>query len=171
MLAKPNSVLLPPQRPSPAGMAASGLLHIALLWLLLQYAPVQQAVRYVVVQALRPAPAPARAAPAAPPVSRAITVPAAPGTPADPLSVFTLRPESNLPMRTTDTLPELQPRKPTPRRQRRETPRPEVAPPAAPPLRNETRPTPPEPQPAPPPEEPVTAAPEPPLPAPAAALP
>src|SRR3569623_754034 len=97
MLAKPTSVPLPRQRLSPAGAAASGVLHIALIWLLLQYAPVQQAVRYVMVQAIRPA-APSRA-PAPPPVSFVNTLPAAPGTPGDPLSVFTLRPESSMPLK------------------------------------------------------------------------
>jgi hypothetical protein len=103
MLSKPNSVRLPRDRVSPGGIAASGLLHIALLWLLLQYAPVQQAVRYVVVQALRPASPPA---PATPAPSRAITLPATPGTPGDPLSVFTMRPESSVPLQATDTLPD-----------------------------------------------------------------
>ena len=135
MLHRPNSVPLPRQRLSPAGVAASGVLHIALVWLLLQYAPVQQAVRYVVVQAIRPASPPV---PVAPPPSRAITVPAAPGTPGDPLSVFSLRPESSMPLRTTDTLPEtVQERKREPRRQRRETPRPRQQPAAAPALRSE----------------------------------
>jgi len=44
MLARPNPLQLPRQRLSPTGLAASGVLHIALVWLLLQVAPVQQAV-------------------------------------------------------------------------------------------------------------------------------
>src|SRR5262245_6309271 len=99
MLQRPTTVPLARQRMSPAGFTASGLLHIALLWLLLQYAPVQQAVRYVVVQAIRPASPPAPAAPAATTTtSRAITPPASPGAPGDPASVFSARPESSVPM-------------------------------------------------------------------------
>src|SRR3954469_10533143 len=137
MLHRPISVPLPRQRLSPAGVAASGVLHIGLLWLLLQYAPVQQAVRYVVVQALRPGAPPV---PASPPPSRAITLPASPGTAGDPLSVFTLRPESSMPLRTTDTLPDtLKQEKPRPRRQRRETPRPQPDAAPASRLRTETQ--------------------------------
>ena len=54
MLDRPNILALPRQRPSPTAMAATGALHIALAWLLLQQAPVQQAVRYVVTQVVRP---------------------------------------------------------------------------------------------------------------------
>ena len=103
MLDRPTPLKLPRQRLSPAGLAASGVLHIALLWMLLQYAPVQQAVRYVVYQAVRPSSTPPVSSSS---TSRAITPPAAPGTPGDPLSVFSLRPESSLPMQTTDTLPD-----------------------------------------------------------------
>ena len=113
MLARPTPLQLPRQRFSPAGFAASGVLHIALIWMLLQYAPVQQAVRYVVYQAVRPFNAPAPSANA----SRAITPPAAPGTAGDPLSVFSQRPESSLPVQVTNTLPEtLQQPQPKPRR-------------------------------------------------------
>ncbi len=110
MLHRPTSVPLPRQRVSPAGLATTGVLHIALVWLLLQYAPVQQAVRYVIYQAVRPASPPPPTSSAS--ISHAITLPATPGTPGDPLSVFTLRPESSIPLQTTDTLPELQPRPP-----------------------------------------------------------
>ena len=41
MLDRPTPLKLPRQRLSPAGLAASGVLHVALLWMLLQYAPVQ----------------------------------------------------------------------------------------------------------------------------------
>ena len=102
MLDRPTPLKLPRQRLSPAGLAVSGALHIALVWMLLQYTPVQQAVRYVVYQAVRPFNAPATA----PPASRAITPPAAPGTPGDPFSVFSRRPESSVPLQVTDTLPD-----------------------------------------------------------------
>ena len=61
MLQRPTPVTLPRQRMSPQALAASGVLHVALAWMLLQYAPVQQAVRYVVYQAIRPPPAQAPA--------------------------------------------------------------------------------------------------------------
>jgi hypothetical protein len=123
MLARPNPLQLPRQRLSPTGLAASGVLHIALVWLLLQVAPVQQAVRYVVVQAVRPFNAPAP--PPAAPVSRAITPPAALGSAGEPPAVFTQRPESSVPIQATDTLPDTlqQPRR-KPRRERRQLPAP-----------------------------------------------
>src|SRR6478735_9473576 len=88
MLDRPNILALPRQRPSPAAMATSGALHIALAWLLLQYTPVQQAVRYVVTQVVRPQSAnppsasTSSAAPSPPP-SRAITLPGPRGSSAD----------------------------------------------------------------------------------------
>ncbi|HEY0823211.1 MAG TPA: hypothetical protein VGD76_05435, partial [Ramlibacter sp.] len=122
MLDRPTPPKLQRQRMSPEGLAATGVLHVALIWMLLQYTPVQQAVRYVVYQAVRPFQAPAASSSSA---SRAITPPAAPGTPGDPLSVFTLRPESSLPLQATDTLPDtLRVPKRKPRRERRETPAP-----------------------------------------------
>ena len=64
MLQRPNPRTLPRQRMSPAAMAATGALHVALVWLLLQQAPVQEAVRYVVYQTVRPAqPPPAASSP------------------------------------------------------------------------------------------------------------
>src|SRR4051812_774921 len=129
MLYRPTPRALPRQRLSPPALTATGALHVALLWLLLQYAPVQQAVRYVVYQAVRPAPVPPAAASnsnsTAPARSRAIPLPATRGTPGDDQSLFTLRPESSLPVQATDTLPELAPPKPQKtRRPRREAPRP-----------------------------------------------
>ncbi|MBE7367742.1 hypothetical protein IM787_09205, partial [Ramlibacter sp. HM2] len=156
MLHRPNPASLPRQRMSPAALAGSGLLHIGLVWLLLQYTPVQEAVRYVVYQATRPSPtAPSATATAPPPSaaspsSRAITPPSALGEPADPPAVFSMRPDSSVPLQTTDVLPEVDPpRQPRPRRQRRESPVPDAAP--APRLRTETElPLPAQPAPAPP---------------------
>ncbi|HET8746472.1 MAG TPA: hypothetical protein VFM98_12765, partial [Ramlibacter sp.] len=86
MLQRPTPVKLPRQRMSPQAAAATGVLHVALAWMLLQVAPVQQAVRRVVYQAVQPAAAPAAApGPAAAP-SHAITLPAERGTRGDPLS-------------------------------------------------------------------------------------
>ena len=47
MLYRPNLPPLPPQRSSPGALVTAGAIHVALLWLLLQYSPVQQAIRYV----------------------------------------------------------------------------------------------------------------------------
>src|SRR4051812_16605506 len=128
MLYRPIALPLPRQRLSPTALATSGALHVALVWLLLQYTPVQQAVRYVVYQAVRPFSATSPAANSSS-TSRAITLPARRGEPGDPLSVFTQRPESSIPLQATDTLPDLaQPRKRQPRRPRREAPLPDAIP-------------------------------------------
>ncbi|MEO5672228.1 MAG: hypothetical protein ABIR26_16190, partial [Ramlibacter sp.] len=97
---------------SPPALLTAGAIHVALLWLLLQYSPLQQAIRQVVVQyvqAVSPAPAPA-------PESRAITVrPPAVAAPAQSNTVFSKAPESSVPLQTTTQLPDtLQARKPVP---------------------------------------------------------
>src|SRR5215217_4203353 len=102
MLDRPTSLPLPRQRLSPAGLATSGALHIALAWLLLQYTPVQQAVRYVVTQVSRPesanAPTSSSAATASPPPSRAITLTGPRGGAAESPDLFSNTPQSSLPM-------------------------------------------------------------------------
>src|SRR5215208_7124795 len=65
MLHRPTHPSLPRQRMSPAAMVTSGALHVALVWLLLQHAPLQQAIRYVVYQYVKPV------SPGAQPASRA----------------------------------------------------------------------------------------------------
>ncbi|MDB5897381.1 MAG: hypothetical protein JWP41_983, partial [Ramlibacter sp.] len=167
MLYRPIALPLPRQRMSPTALATSGALHVALVWLLLQYTPAQQAVRYVVYQAVRPFSA---SAPSANSSSRAITLPARRGEPGDPLSVFTQRPESSIPLQATDTLPDLtQPRKRQPRRPRRETSLPDAIP--APSLRSETQLQRPQAAPVPPTPEVLPPVPTPPVPLPPVAAP
>ena len=48
MLYRPTHAALPPQRMSPTALATAGAIHVALLWLLLQYSPLQQAIRHLV---------------------------------------------------------------------------------------------------------------------------
>ncbi len=103
MLYRPTHADLPRQRMSPTALATAGALHVALLWLLLQYSPLQQAVRYVVyqyVQPISPAPAPAVS-------SRAITIrPPVTASPPDSAAVFSRTPESSVPLKTTTQLPD-----------------------------------------------------------------
>ncbi|WP_199236671.1 hypothetical protein, partial [Ramlibacter sp. WS9] len=113
MLYRPTSTALPRQPMSPGALVTATAVHVALLWLLLQYSPLQQAVRYVVtqyVQPVSPPPTPPMAA------SRAITIrPPAITTPADNASVFSRTPESSVPLRTTTQLPDtLQSKTPVP---------------------------------------------------------
>src|SRR6187549_3357935 len=116
MLYRPTSAALPRQPMSPGAFVTATAVHVALLWLLLQYSPLQQAVRYVVTQYVQPVSPPPT--PPAPPTatSRAITIrPPAITTPADSASVFSRTPESSVPLRTTTQLPDtLQSKTPVP---------------------------------------------------------
>src|SRR5512133_886120 len=108
MLYRPTPAAnLPRQRMSPAALATASALHLALIWLLLQYSPLQQAIRYVVYQYVQPI------SPTAPPApSRAITLRAPAATQPADSSVFSKTPESSVPLKTTTQLPEtLQPKK------------------------------------------------------------
>src|SRR5690242_7698950 len=129
MLDRPNILALPRQKPSPAALAASGALHVALAWLLLQYTPVQQAVRYVVTQVVRPQsanpPATSPAAASSPPPSRAITLPGPRGSSAESPDLFSNTPQSSVPMQVTDQLPDTL--KPARKKRRRAQPAPEPA--------------------------------------------
>src|SRR4051812_7634998 len=114
MLIRPKHPELTRQRLSPAGALTAGAVHVAILWLLLQQAPVQEAMRYAVnyVQPITP-PTPRAATPAPAPApapradsSRAITVvPPVTLKSADQLTIFANTPESSMPVRTTTQLP------------------------------------------------------------------
>ncbi|MDB5749784.1 MAG: hypothetical protein JWP65_205, partial [Ramlibacter sp.] len=152
MLDRPTSRALPRQRMSPAALAATGALHVALVWLLLQHTPLQQVVRSVVWQTVRPAqPPPASTASAnstRSASSRAISPGAGRGAAADEPPLLATRPESSLPLETTLQLPDtLQPARPKARRQRRQQARQEAAQTAAPQpaLRSESQLSPPAP--------------------------
>ena len=54
MLNRPTPQTLPRQRMSPPALATSAVIHIALLWLLIQYSPIESAIRYVVYQYVQP---------------------------------------------------------------------------------------------------------------------
>ena len=166
MLHRPTLPSLPRQRMSPTALVTAGAIHVALLWLLLQYSPLQQAIRYVVYQYVKPI------SPAAQPgSSRAITV-RPPVTPhqAENAPVFSRTPETSVPLKTTTQLPDtMQAKTPLPGRRAPELPLPVEPPPVAqpeatvpaevvPPVPAQALPPPP----APPPEPPPT-----PLPAPA----
>src|SRR5690242_15475988 len=104
---RPNPIPLPRQRKSPTAMATAIALHIAFVWLLLQHAPVQQVIRYVVVQATQPAAPPAATTPPPPPPpvpnTRAITTQRAP-IPIEQNTeqpVFSRAPESTVPLQAT----------------------------------------------------------------------
>jgi outer membrane biosynthesis protein TonB len=102
MLYRPNLPPLPPQRSSPGALVTAGAIHVALLWLLLQYSPVQQAIRYVVYQYVQPISPNANA-----PTSRAITVrPPVSNRAAEMPPVFSNTPESSVPLKTTTQLPD-----------------------------------------------------------------
>ena len=106
MLYRPTPVPLPRQRMSPAALATTGALHIALVWLLMQHTPVQQAVRYVVYQVVRPqsAPATSSSSASANSSSRAITMPSRRGEAFDPPEIFSNTPQSSVPMQVTNQL-------------------------------------------------------------------
>ena len=109
MLHRPSHPALPPQRMSPTAMVTAGAVHVALLWLLLQYSPVQEAIRYVVYQYVQPI------SPNAPTSgSRAITARPPPAhLSTETPSVFSRSPESSVPLKTTTQLPDaVQARKP-----------------------------------------------------------
>jgi len=155
MLYRPNPAALPRQRMSPSALATAGVLHVALLWALLQYTPVQQAIRQVVSYARPISPTPA------PPVaSRAITIrPPAITSPAESASVFSKTPESSVPLKTTTQLPDmLQSKTPVP------GPRNVESPPVVEPTIVESAPAPvPIPAPEVPPPPPMPAVPAPPV--------
>ncbi|MGE0498463.1 MAG: hypothetical protein AB7O72_11600, partial [Ramlibacter sp.] len=142
---------MPPQRRSPQALVLVGVLHVALLWFLNQHWPLEQAVRYVVVQYARPI---SPAQDAAPSRSRAITPPTLQLRATTDLPLFSNTPESSVPLHTTRQLPPA-----TPARARREgTRQPAATPPPE---------SPPEPAPPPPPVETPVAPPEPVVPTPA----
>jgi hypothetical protein len=165
MLHRPTPPSLARQRMSPTALVTAGAIHVALLWLLLQYSPLQQAIRYVVYQYVKPINPTAQ-----PGSSRAITV-RPPVTPhqAENAPVFSKLPETSVPLKTTTQLPDtMQAKTPLPGRRAPELPVPVEPPPLAQPeapVPAEVPPVPAQalpPAPAPPSEPPPT-----PLPAPA----
>jgi hypothetical protein len=162
MLYRPTLPSLPRQRMSPTAMVTAGALHVALLWLLLQHSPLQETIRYVVYQYVKPISPNAQSG-----SSRAITVrPPVATHQADNAPVFSRTPESSVPLKTTTQLPNtLQSKTPLP------GPRaPELSPPLEQPPRVQPETPPVEPAPSVPPQvAPVPVAPSepPPLPAPA----
>ena len=102
MLNRPSHPALPAQRMSPTAMVTAGAIHVALLWLLLQYSPVQEAIRYVVYQYIQPI-----SPNAATSGSRAITVRPPPAhLSTETPSVFSRNLESSIPLKTTTQLPD-----------------------------------------------------------------
>src|SRR4051794_11659718 len=104
MLYRTSPPQLPRQRMSPTAMVTAGAIHVALIWLLLQYSPVQQAIRYVVYQYVQPINPNSNVAT---PASRAITVRPSVSRPStESPSVFSNTPESSVPLQTTTQLPD-----------------------------------------------------------------
>jgi hypothetical protein len=158
MLHRPTLPTLPRQRMSPTALVTAGAIHLGLLWLLLQYSPLQQAIRYVVYQYVKPINPTAQ-----PASSRAITA-RPPITPdqAENAPVFSKVPETSVPLKTTTQLPDtMQAKTPLPGRRAPELPLPVEPPPIAqteapvpadvPPVPAQTLPPPPAPPPEPPP--------------------
>ncbi|MBC7601032.1 MAG: hypothetical protein H7255_00020, partial [Ramlibacter sp.] len=110
MLYRPTIPPFPQQRLSPTGMATAGAIHVALLWLLLQYSPIQQTIRYVVYQYVQPV------SPASNNASRAITLrPPVVISNSESPTIFSKNVESSVPLKTTTTLPDsLQHKTPVP---------------------------------------------------------
>ena len=124
---------LPRSRPSPAAAVTAGALHVALVWALLQYEPVQQAVRYVVYHYVQPISPNASSAATA---SRAISPAPLVLKQARRMPVFSNTPESTVPLQATTQLPDtLRSREPEAGARRteaappREQPKPAPAPP------------------------------------------